>query len=218
MRVVACLLLVLFCAACGQSGPAPKPSSTAPREVDRAGIDRIRTRLPPDYEIAPLPAPPMPVTFWGMAPGWSSDPSSCGALPVVGPDAAPRGWAASGPGGIVYALVANGSAPGSEVLDGCATWTLTAGRTTAAVTLGDGPPIADAHTVTMTALVTTSVENGTETHSQARTLLAYVDDLAVSVTVVTDPGSGAPRLPERLPAELLGAAVRAIRGGDGGNR
>jgi hypothetical protein len=219
MRVVACLVLALLCAACGRPGPAPKPPSTAPAPpADLAGIDWIRTRLPADYEIAALPKPPMPLTFWGIAPGWSSDPAGCGALPAVAPDATTRGWVASGSGGIVYALVATATAPTPEVLDGCATWAMTGGRTTAAVTLGDGPPISEARTVTMTAVVTTSVENGTETHSHARTLVAYTDDLAVSVTVVTDPGSDAARLPEQLPAELLGAAVQAIRGGDGGNR
>jgi hypothetical protein len=219
MRVLACSVLALLCAACGQPGPTPKPPSTAPtRPADPAGIDRIRTRLPADYELATLPKPPMPLTFWGIAPGWSSDPATCGALPALDPNAMTRGWAASGPGGIVYALVANGPAPSSEVLDECATWTLTGGRTTVAATLGDGPRISDAHTVTMTAVVTTSVENGTETHSQARTLVAYIANLAVSVTVVTDPGSDVARLPEQLPAELLGAAVQAIRGGDGGNR
>lgn len=213
MRVVACLLLVLLCAACGRSGPAPTPSSPVARVADPAGIDRIRTRLPADYEIAPLPTPPMPVTFWGIAPGWSAQPTVCSALAAVAPDTSTRGWAASGPGGIVYALVAPGAAPTAEVRGDCATWTLAGGRTTAAVTLGDGPPIADAQTATMTAVVTTSVENGTETHSHASTLVAYIDDLAVSVTVITDPGSDATRLPEQQPAQLLDAAVRAIRGG-----
>jgi Domain of unknown function (DUF5642) len=219
MRVVACSVLVLLCAACGGPGPAPKPPSTAAaRAADPAGIDRIRNRLPADYEIASLPKPPMPVTFWGIAPGWSSDPAACGALTAVGRHSTTWGWAASGSGGIVYALVATGPAPSPEVLDGCATWTFTGGRTTAAATLGDGPQISGTQTVAMTADVTTSVENGTETHSHAITLASYTDDLVVSVTVVTDPGSQAAALPEQLPAQLLGAAVQAIRGADDGNR
>jgi len=208
------LLLAVLCAGCGPATPPPKPTVVA-KSADPAGIDRIRTKLPPDYEIAPLPTPPMPVTFWGVAPGWSADPPHCGDLATVGPGTT-RGWSASGPGGIVYALVVAGSAPSADLRALCGSWTLGGGRSTAAVTVADGPLIADATTVRLTADVTTRVENGTETHSHASTLLAYIDDLAISVTVVTDPGAGAAGLPEHVPAGLLGNAVQAIRSTTGG--
>lgn len=214
VAAVCAALVAVLCAGCGRSGPAAKPTATA-RPADPAGIDRIRTRLPADYEIAPLPAPPMPATFWGVAPGWSSDPPDCGALADVGAGA--RGWSASGPGGIVYALVATGVEPAAEQRRQCAVWTL-GGRSTGAIAVADGPLIPDVPTMSLTADITTRVENGTETHSHARTLLAYVEALAISVTVVTDPGSGAPDLPESLPAELLGAAVQAIRSTNGATR
>ncbi|MEZ0051463.1 hypothetical protein ABIA30_002471 [Mycobacterium sp. MAA66] len=219
MRVVACSGLVLLCAACGPSGAPPGPSATTTAHaVDPAGIDRVRTRLPADYEIAILPKPTMPATFWGFAPGWVSDPTECGALATVGTQTGPRGWAASGPGGIVYALAASAPAPPAELRAGCAAWTVTGGHTTASVALGEGPQISDAQTLAITADATTRVENGTETHSHASTLVAYLDDLAVSVTVVTDPGAGGAALPEQLPAQLLGAAVQAIRGAGPGTR
>lgn len=218
-RVLGCVALALSCAACGPGGQhATTQTATSTRAADPAGIDRIRSHLPPDYEMAKLPNPPMPVTFWGFAPGWSADPAVCQSLPAVAADAAPRGWAASGPGGIVYAVVAAAVPPNPEQVDSCATWTMRGGRTTAAVSLDTGPAVSGAQSVAMTADVSTRVENGAETHSHASTLVAYVDALAVSVTVVTDPGSGTAGLPESVPADLLQAAVRAIRGSDGSNR
>jgi hypothetical protein len=41
--------------------------------------------------------------------------------------------------------------------------------------------------------------------------VAYLDILAVSVTVVTDPGASGPALPPEFAATLLAAAVRAVR-------
>ena len=174
----------------------------------------MRQQLPKDlqgYEFGALPVPAAPTTFWGMSSESAADPPDCGAL-VTAPAHGARGWSASGPGGIVYVTAAPGVAPAPELLGGCATWTLSTGRARAAVDLTDAPRIADAHTVGMTAHITTSVENGAQTHSQATTLIAFVDALAVSVTMVTDPGAVAPPLSAGLPATLLDAAVRSVRG------
>lgn len=160
----------------------------------------------------------MPVTFWGFAPGWTADPAECGGLVAVADGATARGWSASGPGGIVYALVVPGVLPARELMDGCGNWSLVGGRASASVAVHDGPSVPDTTTLAITADVATRVENGTETRSRATTLVAYVDTLAISVTVVTDPGAAGQPLPEQLPQQLLGAAVRAIRGVDTGNR
>ncbi len=173
----------------------------------------MRRELPKElqsYEFGPLPAPAVPTAFWGMSAESAADPPDCAAL-VAAPADGVRGWSASGPGGIVYVTAAPGAAPAPEVARDCSGWTLSAGRARAAVDAADAPRIAGARTLGMTAHVTTRVENGAQTHSQATTLIAYVDTLAVSVTMVTDPGAVAPPLPADLPATLLEAAVRSVR-------
>lgn len=215
MRVLALSTVVLLCAACGSTTDAAKPTTTAAaKAADPAAIGRMRQQLPEElqsYEFGPLPAPAVPTTFWGMSSESAADPPDCAAL-VAAPADGVRGWSASGPGGIVYATAAPGGAPGPEVARDCSSWTLSAGRARAAVDATDAPRIADARTLGVTAHITTSVENGAQTHSQATTLVAYVDTLAVSVTMVTDPGAVAPPLPADLPATLLQAAVRSVRG------
>jgi Domain of unknown function (DUF5642) len=221
MRALAWSTAVLVCAACGSTtGPERPTTSAAAKPADAAGIGRMRRQLPTDlrgYEFGALPAPAAPTTFWGMSSGSVADPEDCAALVAASTDGV-RGWSASGPGGIVYATAAPGAAPTPELVGGCHTWTLSTGRARAVIDLTDAPQIADARTLGLTAHITTSVENGAQTHSQATTLIAYVDTLAVSVTMVTDPGSVAPPLAADLPATLLDAAVRSVRGlpaGDG---
>ena len=172
----------------------------------------MRRHLPTElqgYEFGALPVPAASTTFWGMPAGSVADPQDCGAL-VAPPADGVRGWSASGPGGIVYATAMPGSAP--ELAVDCHAWTLSTGRARATVDRTDAPQIAGARTLGMTAHIATSVENGAQTHTQATTLIAYVDALAVSVTMVTDPGAVAPPLPADLPATLLDAAVRSVRG------
>lgn len=174
----------------------------------------MRQHLPKNlqgYEFGALPAPAVPTTFWGMSAGSAADPPDCAAL-MAAPADGVRGWSASGPGGIVYATAAPAVAPAPDLVGDCHSWTLSTGRARAAVDRTDAPRIADARTLGMTAHITTSVENGAQTHSQATTLIAYVDTLAVSITMVTDPGAVAPALPADLPATLLDAAVRSVRG------
>jgi hypothetical protein len=214
MRVLAWSAAVLLCAACGPPAePEKAEKPVAAKPADPTGIGRLRGQLPKElrgYEMGALPMPAAPATFWGMAAGSTADPEQCGAL-VAATDAV-RGWSASGSGGIVYATAGPAAAPAPELAENCPTWTLSSSRSRAAVELGDPPQIAGARTLAMTAQITASVENGTQTHSRATTLIAYVDELAVTVTVVTDPGAAGPPLPADLPATLLDAAVRSVRG------
>ncbi|MUL49913.1 hypothetical protein FZI85_29205 [Mycobacterium sp. CBMA293] len=213
MRAIAWSAAVLLCAACGSPAAPEKPATTAAaKPADPAAIGRMRHQLPKDlqgYELGALPKPSAPTAFWGMPAGSVADPQDCSALAAVPGDA---GWSASGPGGIVYAMAGPAAAPAPTVPDDCHTWTLSTSRARASVELTDAPQLADASTLAMTAQVTTSVENGTQTHSQATTLIAYVDAVVVSVTVVTEPGAVAPPLPPTLPATLLDSAVRSVRG------
>ncbi|MCT7372603.1 DUF5642 family protein [Mycolicibacterium llatzerense] len=215
MRAFALSAAVLLCAACGSTTEPARPTPTAAaKPADPAAIGRMRRQLPKElqgYEFGALPAPAAPTTFWGMPSGSVADPADCGAL-VAAPADGMRGWSASGSGGIVYVTAAPGDAPATEVASACQSWTLSTGRARAAVDRTDAPRIADARTLGMTAHITTSVENGAQTHSQATTLIAYVDTLAVSITMVTDPGAVAPALPADFPATLLDAAVRSVRG------
>jgi len=215
MRALAWSAAVLLCAACGSTTPPTRPTTpAAAKPADAAAIGRMRQHLPKDlqgYEFGALPAPAAPTTLWGMSAESAADPPDCAAL-VAAPADGVRGWSASGPGGIVYATAAPAVAPAPELVGDCRSWTLSTDRARAAVDRTDAPQIAGARTLGMTAHIATSVENGAQTHSQATTLIAYVDALAVSVTMVTDPGAVVPPLPADLPATLLDAAVRSVRG------
>ena len=74
--------------------------------VEPARIDRARHALPPGYEVAPYTGAPTPLAVWGLAGPVEAQPVQCVELaaPPVRPDSA-QGWSASGPGGIVYAVV-----------------------------------------------------------------------------------------------------------------
>ncbi len=176
-------------------------------------MDRVRADLPAGYEFAGLTGRAAPIALWGFGPAWTADPSPCGALGDPAPGAALRGWSASGPGGIVYAVVAEAAAlldaPGR---DACGTWTLSAGHTSGVVRLVAAPSVEGAATVGMATAATTVVEGGTETHSSADTFVAYLSDHVVYVTVVTDPGSSAPSLDAPFAADLLVKTVATIRG------
>jgi hypothetical protein len=185
--------------------------------VDPARIDRARTELPDGYEVADIAGRVAPVAQWGFGEDWTADPPQCGVLADPADDPATRtGWSASGPGGIVYAVVA-GSPPQSVRLDptavaDCARWTVSAGQTTGSVTVANGPAIDGATTITMSTASTTVVEGGTETHSHADTVSAYVDDYVVFVTVVTDPGSPNPQLGQEFATAFIEKSVGELRG------
>ncbi len=207
--------------ACG--APDTPPSATTPaspavqNEVNPARITRARGDLPAGYEVTDAAGPASPAAFWGLRAGWVTEPAQCGAL--AGPitdDTTTRGWSASGPGGIVHAIVTGSpTAPVSfdaAVLDDCREWTVTSGDTSGAVDLVDSPPIAGALTVGMNTVVKTVVEGGTETTSTAYTFSAYLEDYLAFVTVVTDPGSPNPALGQDFAADLLVKTVSALRG------
>ena len=217
MRLFALLAaLCLWVAACAAT-PSPAPSTTASGSstlVNPARIDRVRTELPSGYEVAGLSGRATPVAFWGLGPDWAAEPQRCGVLadPVAGAEKA-RGWSASGAGGIVYAVVAASSATlDPALLDVCGQWTVSAGRTSASVSLVVGPAIDGAATVGLSTTATTAVEGGTETHSHADTFTAYLGGYVAFVTVVTDPGAPNPALGQDFAAELLVKTASALRG------
>ncbi|MBO0679329.1 DUF5642 family protein [Mycolicibacterium sp. S2-37] len=205
-------------AACGTTsdGPAPDapPETSAVRGViDPARIDRARYQLPPDYEVTDVSGRVTPTAQWGFGPGWRADPQPCGALsdPVVDP-ATLRGWSASGAGGIVYAVAAAGATGIDPVAVGeCASWRISAGPSSGSVRLVEAPAVDGAQTVAMAAESLTVVEGGTETRSQATTVMASEGGHLVYVTVVTDPGSPTPALEGGFAADLLTETVAALR-------
>ena len=126
-----------------------------------------------------------------------------------------KGWSASGPGGIAYAVVAAAVPPGvpDRVLRAeCGRWTVSSGPTTASVTGLPGPVIPAAETVGMRTDTTTVVEGGTRTHSHADTFVAHMDGYICVVALVTDPGSPHPALGSGFASELLTETVSALRG------
>ncbi|KAA0092702.1 hypothetical protein CIW49_28290 [Mycolicibacterium sp. P1-18] len=215
MRVFAWWLAIAWCVAACSPAAAPAPTSppAASASFNPARVERVRADLPTGYEFTPLPARAEPVALWGLGPQWTADPPACAALGGTAAGAAVHGWSASGPGGIVYAVVADGpAAHDSATVDACGSWGLTAGGTSGVVTVVDPPVVAGAPTLGLSADVTTTVEGGTETHSHAETFVAYLGDHVAHVTVVTDPGSSAQALGPGFAADLLGKTVAAVRG------
>ncbi|MCB0948385.1 MAG: DUF5642 family protein [Mycobacterium sp.] len=212
-------VLALFLAACGPSPDAVPPSSSAQAEavqINPARIDRARGELPEGYEVVGYTGPPAPAMVWSFAGTVVSEPAQCLVLaaPAVDP-ATKRGWSASGPGGIVYAVVARSSSPelpGAALVGDCAHWTLRSGHTAGTVTAQPGPAIEAAQTVAMSAAVTTVVEGGTQTRSRADTFVAYLAGYVCFIVLVTDPGSPNPTLGPGFAAELLVNVVSALRG------
>lgn len=213
-----CAAAALLAAACGSSDvppPAPStPSAEAPARVNPARIDRVRADLPDGYEVADLTGPVRPTSLWGFGAQWSAEPPQCGPLadPAVDP-ASTKGWSGSGTGGIVYAVVAQSTAAlDPAVTAECGQWTLSAGQASGSVSLTAAPAIANAETVAMATVTTTVVEGGTETHSRADTVTAYLDGHVAFVTVVTDPGSPHPQLGADFARALMVKTVAALRG------
>lgn len=188
--------------------------SARPTEVQPVNIARVQGDLPAGYEFAGLTGRTAPLALWGFGPDWVSDPPQCGALGVpAGEDARVVGWSGSGPGGIVYAAVAEARVDlDGALVDGCGNWSVTAGHTNGTVLLVAAPPIEGVATLGMSSDATTRVEGGTETHSHADTFTAYLGDYVTYVTVVTDPGTAGPRLDADFAAGLLTKTVTALRG------
>ena len=210
---------LLVCAACAQPSPPPPPPATeapANLSVNPARIDRARHDLPPGYEVTGYTGAPAPFAAWGFRESAMSVPVQCATLgaPAVDP-ATTMGWTASGPGGIVFAVVANagpGAALDPAVVAACGQWTVTSGPSTGTVSGLPGPDIAAADTVGMTTEATTVVEGGTETRSHAETFVAYLGEHVCFVAVVTDPGSPQPALGPGFASDLLVKTVSTLRG------
>lgn len=223
MRLFVAAAVVLVCgAACGHpSAPEPRSTSAAPAPsggvatVNPARIDRVRQQLPPGYEVVGLGAGATPVSLWGFGPDWTAEPAAC-AQPLTPGTQPARGWSASGPGGIVYAAIAemDGAAPGQDPR--CEQWQVAGGHSVGTVTAVPAPVIEGADTAGTATAVTTTVEGGTETRSHADTFTATLDSGAdryhVFVTVITDPGSPNPALDSAFSADLLVKTVSAVRG------
>lgn len=211
--------LLLACAACGSAPPgptaAPTSSAQADLTVDPARIDRARAALPDGYEVSGYTGPPALFPIWGFRDAPVSEPAQCAVLGAPSVDAATaRGWSASGPGGIVYAVIADSAAPAPDpaVLADCAQWTVSSGRTTGTVTGLAAPEIDAADTIGMSTAVVTVVEGGTQTRSQAETFVAHLDRYLCFVAVVTDPGSPHRTLGAEFAADLLAETVSTLRG------
>jgi hypothetical protein len=208
--------VALVTAACGSAGSPPEAGTTSSpvsTKVNPARIDRVRTDLPDGYEVADLAGPVTPTGLWGFGAPWTADPPQCGPLadPAVDP-ASTKGWSGSGTGGIVYVFVAASTAALDPAVTGsCGGWTLSAGQANGKVTLTAPPVIESADTVAMATETTTVVEGGTETHSHADTVTAYLDGYVAFVTVVTDPGSPHAQLGADFANELIVKTVVALR-------
>jgi Domain of unknown function (DUF5642) len=213
---------MLVVAAC--SAPAHSPSSTTRTTVSAAqvphvspdNIRRMRGSFPAGYEVADVDGAASPASYWGLPPGWSSDPQQCAALadPASGSPAA-DGLSGSGSAGIIYVVVAGSPTAGGPdpgVVDACRHWSMDSGRTTAVVDQFDPPGIEGVPTVAMVAAVRTIVEGGNETDVRATTATAYLGSYVAFVTVVTDPGTGPAQLPPDLASTFLAQAVATLRG------
>ena len=209
---------VLLCAACAQPSapPPPVPEVPANLTVKPARIDRARDDLPAGYEVTGYTGAPAPFAAWGFRDSAVTDPVQCATLGAPAVDAATtRGWTASGPGGIVYTVVANaspGAALNPAVVAACERWTVASGPSTGTVTGLPGPDIAAADTIGMSTAATTVVEGGTETRSHAETFVAYLGEHVCFVTVVTDPGSPQPALGPGYASDLLVKTGSTLRG------
>lgn len=179
-------------------------------------IDRARGALPPGYEITGYSEAPTPLASWSFVEAVVADPPQCLALAAPAVESASvGGWSASGPGGIVFAVVARTGPlqpPAAELLAECAQWTLSAGHTTGTVIVQPRPNVDGARTVGMSAALATVVEGGTVTRSHADTVVAYLAGYVCFVTLVTDPGSPGPSLQPRFAADLLATVLAALRG------
>jgi hypothetical protein len=178
-----------------------------------ARVDRVRDQLPDGYEVVGIAGPIRPTVWWGLGAQSTAEPPQCGVLADPTVDAAStRGWSGSGAGGIVYAVVSESTADLDPALTAaCGTWRLSGGHANGTVRLTAAPTIEDAKTVAMATDTTTVVEGGTETHSHADTVAAYLADHVVFVSVVTDPGSPNPRLGADFANELMVKTVAALR-------
>jgi hypothetical protein len=216
------VLATVFVASCATSihdSPASKPSTpvTAGQavHVNPANIRRMRGSFPPGYEVTEIQGVTSPAKYWGLRPGWTSDPTRCTALADPANGAPTQGLSGSGSGEIIYVVVAPvtpAGGPDPGVVAECRHWSMDSGRTTAISNLIDAPVIQDVPTVAMVTTIRTTVEGGNETDLHATTATAYLGDYAAFVTVVTDPGLTPSALPTDFASTFLTQAVATLRG------
>ncbi|KZS62579.1 DUF5642 family protein [Mycobacterium ostraviense] len=214
------VLATALAAACAHS-PAPVTEATHtspsahPTTVNPANIKRLSRELPPGYEVTAAASPRL---IFGLGATATAQPAPCAVLadPGDGRHQSAQGVSGSGEGGIVDAVVVavrpGPVVPGSDVVAGCAQWTMSDGHTTAGIRLIEAPRIDGAQTLGMVADVRTSVESGTEIDSRTYTFVAYLGDYYAFTTLTTDPGSMLPPLPPRFAADLLVKTVSTLRG------
>lgn len=206
-----------LCAACGAPAAPPppgQPTPAAPLRLDLDAVGRARDALPAGFEFSAPPKRVSPLALWGFGDPWSVSPPQCAGLvdPAVSPSSV-RGWSASGPGTIVYAIAASlPTAPDEETRAACPSFTVAAGHTSGTVAQVPAPDVPSATTLGLRAETATVVEGGTETHSQADTFAAHLGDTVVYVVVRTDPGAADGALGPGFAADLLRRTVSAIRG------
>nr|WP_026255805.1 DUF5642 family protein [Mycobacterium sp. 155] len=217
-KAAAALAMTWGVTACaGPPAPSTVPTSlttVGPAMMNPARIDRVRQNLPTGYEIAAIDKRVTPMALWGFGSQWTADPPQCAALaaPAVDPATA-RGWSGSGPGGIVYAVVARTTAQQDPALgEQCEEWSVSGGHSNGTVMTVAAPAIPDARTTGMTTAISTVVEGGNETRSHADTFTADLGEFHCFVTVVADPGSPSPPLGADFAADLLVKTVSAMRG------
>ena len=163
-----------------------------------------------------MPRAPSPEAIWGLGAGTAANPAECLSLsdPADGRGQSAQGVSGSGPGGIIDAVVVRLPGPMSldrNVVNRCAHWDLTAGRTVVGVELADAPQIAGAQTIGMVADIRAVVESGSEIASRACTFAAYLGEFYVFTTLTSDPGSMLPPLPAQYAADLLVKTVATLR-------
>lgn len=216
MRWFAAGAVLALCAGCGQAPTSTPDTSTdaASPALNPARIDRVRDRVPDGYEVAAYTGPASPIVLWGLGDSAAADPPQC--LSLAEPTAeqgTARGWSASGPGGIIYAVVAASPlAPNAGLADECRSWRIDSARSSATVTGVTAPAVETAETWGMRSEARTVVEGGTETRTHADTFVAQLDGHVCFVAVVTDPGATHPALTTDFAADLLTETVAALRG------
>src|SRR3984893_19497749 len=120
------MLLAAACSAPAHSPPSATRTTVSAGQVihvDPGNIRRMRGSFPAGYEVSDVEGAASPVKYWGLPPGWSSDPQQCAALadPANG-SSAPEGLSGSGSGGIIYVVVAaspSAGGPGPGGGGGC---------------------------------------------------------------------------------------------------
>lgn len=223
-RIALCVAILLCVVGCGEAQPDAPPAaqfyttstSVAGTSVTPGNIRRVRADMPDGYEVADLSTPAAPASLWGFGTQWTAEPAACSGLADPAGTAPVQGLSASGPGGILYAVVAGAPSSPIEldtfVVATCPQFTMASPSTTGTVAFIDPPPVDNAQTIGMASSADTVVEGGTQTSSTSHTYVAYLADGYVAyVALVTDPGAAQTQLDPQFAATLLVKTVSALR-------